>query len=100
MSDHTPTTRAVADRYHLAGIPDDAPLSYARRERPISDAEFYRWLAQERATAQVEALREAALQYGPVRSTGMLSRDGYVRAWMQARANQIAHEAGIETGEK
>ena len=73
---------------------DEAPkwlqesvLTDAAAVLPIVEAEVRK--------VKAEALREAALQYGPGQIAGMFSRDGYTRAWLNARATE--YETGDQT---
>ena len=96
MTEYTPTTGDVRAAY-----------TRAMRQAFITStgehiAEFDRWLAQVRAEAQVEALREVAAEFvAPVlRLTESAPIPLHaVAGRLRDRADRIAREAGIETGE-
>ena len=58
-------------------------------------AQFDRWLAQVKAKAQVEALREAADDWHEEH----VGTRPVPYKWLHGRADRIARSAGIETGE-
>ena len=96
MTDQTLTTEEVRQDYmwgaHACGC---------CAEMKEADAEaFDRWLDKVRAEAQVEALREVAqdAEWSEDAVPGMTAKD--VIKGVRARADRIAREAGIETGEE
>lgn len=100
---YTPTTDDVETAFHQfaswlestsPGEYEDAPEFADWREAMHG---FRRWLAKVKAKAQVEVLREAAMEFY---RDGEGEWDGYgVSHALTIDADRIAREAGIETGE-
>lgn len=105
MTEYTPTTEQVENGYvHDSEDEYRDPVNYPASVR-MRRRDFQRWLAQVKAEAQVEALREVAqdAEWSDVALPGMTAKD--VTRGVRARADRIAREAGIytegnKTGEK
>ncbi|OIH86005.1 hypothetical protein BLJ79_04210 [Arthrobacter sp. UCD-GKA] len=87
MSNPTPTLGHVRTAYICHKVDcRDAP-----RTESMVQAEFDRAIAKVRAEAKAEALREAAAAYGPAQISGFFpGRDGYTKAWLNHRADEVA----------
>lgn len=89
MSDeYTPDTENVRGNYGIGRYESEASGN------ADTDAEFDRWLSKTKAEAQVEALRDAIPE---------IEADNGDYGWvlsLERRADRIAREAGIKTGEK
>ena len=75
-------------------------------QRQAWGREFRDAIAQVKAEAQVEALREAAARFAPQAHVGwphnveVMEAAEHFEAILEKRADRIAREAGIETGEE
>lgn len=88
MTDYTPKTEDVRFDYATATKGDGRP----GEERAKA---FNRWRERDKAEAQVEVLREAADDWHEEH----VGTRPVPYKWLHARADRIAREAGIETGE-
>lgn len=101
-NEYTPTTEQVRDLWENSlshGCANREAKTDADWDDERMIAQFDRWLERVRAEAQVEALREFAEEWDREwENDRVLTRHAGVTA--RDRADRIAREAGIETGEK
>ena len=88
MSDYTPSTDEVRDRYAW-GRSDVGYVSYDEAE-----AEFNQWLAEHDAKVKADALRDAAEAWAEDPESVDSETPADTRNWMRDRADKIEKEAG------
>ena len=86
MSDYTPTTDEVRDRYAW-GRSDVGYVSYDEAE-----AEFDQWLAEHDAKVKADALRDAAEAWAEDPESVDSETPADTRNWMRDRADKIEKE--------
>lgn len=91
MTDHTPTTSSVRDRYAACRIPKGVRATVAKEE-------FDRWLAEHDAKVRAETLREARdnVRASSFWADGSDNYAGRVRGYLNFEADRIEREAGLK----
>lgn len=101
-NEYTPTTERVRDLWENSlwhGCADRGAMADADWEGERMVEQFNRWLERVKAEAQVAALREVADPFQNVTGSDTPVFSPATADYLHARADRIAREAGIETGE-